>query len=221
MGDVACALKDIHRKNYIHADLKPDNILVTRDFVAKVSDFGIVKNKNVDDDDGMGSVRYMPADFFSGTYDKSVDIYSFGLVVYQFFTGEKHEIDQDTKQPVLGKLDTINIEQIRDIIAKCTKSEPSERAPAEIYHCLLRNWYDTFMKILEYSDSVLKYKMLATSEKNRFFMHFNDVVIQACMKKITYEALFKRLGVTRNAIHIPNVEDMLTKLALLSLKQKE
>jgi hypothetical protein len=52
-------------------------------------------------------------------------------------------------------------------------------------------------------------------------MHFNDVVIQACMKKITYEALFKRLGVTRNAIHIPNVEDMLTKLALLSLKQKE
>lgn len=217
IGDIACALKDIHRKNYIHADLKPDNILVTHDFVAKITDFGIAKNKNVDDDsnnNNIASLRYMPPEFYTRKYDKSVDLYSFGLVVYEFFTGDCHEIETKSKKLVLNKFDLIKISQIRDIISSCTSNEPSERKTADYYVNFLRNWHNVFLKIIDGSDYKDEYDLISIEQKNEFFMIFNDNAVEIGEWKELVKSILEESGVKRDEIHTRELDELITQLAL-------
>ncbi len=89
---IASALSCAHKNNIIHRDVKPHNILVTDDGVAKITDFGIARAVTnttlVASDSIMGSVHYFSPEQARGGYvDGKSDLYSLGIMMYEMVTG--------------------------------------------------------------------------------------------------------------------------------------
>ena len=97
---IASALEMAHRNNIIHRDIKPHNIIITEDGIAKVTDFGIAKavsNSTITAfGTTIGSVHYFSPEHARGGFtDAKSDIYSLGVVMYEMVTG-KVPFDADT-----------------------------------------------------------------------------------------------------------------------------
>jgi len=90
---IAEGLQAAHSKGIVHRDIKPDNLLLTRDGQIKIMDFGVAKLSN-----GLGMTRtgttvgtlaYMsPEQLVADDVDNRSDLWSFGVVLYQMLTGE-------------------------------------------------------------------------------------------------------------------------------------
>ena len=89
---IAQALEHAHENNIVHRDVKPQNVLITRGGLAKLTDFGIAMGATagtiVKTDEVMGSVHYVSPEQAKGekTGPRS-DIYSLGVVLYEMTTG--------------------------------------------------------------------------------------------------------------------------------------
>ena len=90
---IASGLSSAHKKKIVHRDIKPHNILLSADGVAKIADFGIAKavsgatvvNSSTT---VMGSVHYLSPEQAKGGYvDARSDLYSLGIVIYEMLTG--------------------------------------------------------------------------------------------------------------------------------------
>lgn len=104
---IASALEMAHRNNIIHRDIKPHNIIITEDGIAKVTDFGIAKavsNSTITAfGTTIGSVHYFSPEHARGGYtDAKSDLYSLGVVMYEMVTG-KVPFDADTPVSVALK----------------------------------------------------------------------------------------------------------------------
>lgn len=109
---IASGLSAAHKNNIIHRDVKPHNILLTEDGVAKITDFGIAKAVTSTTIVGntseaiMGSVHYFSPEQARGGYvDEKSDIYSLGIVMYEMLTGR---VPFDGDNPVSVALMHIN-----------------------------------------------------------------------------------------------------------------
>lgn len=95
LRQVASALGYVHDAGFVHRDIKPGNILFTNDNVAKLSDFGIAKcldsaTQLTQVGYTVGTPEYMsPEQTLAQTLDGRSDLYSLGVVAYEFLTGEK------------------------------------------------------------------------------------------------------------------------------------
>jgi len=112
--NIACqigeALRHAHSNKIIHRDIKPQNILLTKDKVAKVGDFGIaraISEKTITNSDkSIGSVHYFSPEQARGGYvDNRTDIYSLGVVLFEMVTG-RVPFDGDT--PISVALKHVN-----------------------------------------------------------------------------------------------------------------
>ncbi len=86
-------LQVCHRKNVIHRDLKPQNIMIDPEQRIKLLDFGIARMTSLSDltqtGTSLGSPEYMAPELFAtNTFDPRTDLYAVGAITYEMLTGE-------------------------------------------------------------------------------------------------------------------------------------
>lgn len=88
--DIARGMEFIHSRGIIHRDLKPENILIDEEFHLKVADFGIACEEAYCDllADDPGTYRWMAPEMIKRkSYGRKVDVYGFGLLLWELVTG--------------------------------------------------------------------------------------------------------------------------------------
>ena len=129
-----------HAANIIHRDIKPQNIIISKDGKVKVTDFGIAKatTSNTISSNAMGSVHYTsPEQARGGFSDQKSDIYSIGITLYEMVTGQvpfdgdstvsvaiKHLQEEITPPSEIVPDIPYSLEQI---ILKCTQKNGERR----------------------------------------------------------------------------------------------
>jgi len=137
---VCAGIEAAHSNNIIHRDVKPQNIIISKEGKVKVTDFGIAKatSSNTISTNVMGSVHYTsPEQARGGFSDAKSDIYSLGITMYEMITGElpfdgdstvsialKH-LQEDILPPSEHVADIPN--SLEQIILKCTQKSADRR----------------------------------------------------------------------------------------------
>ncbi len=143
MVQMCAALAEAHRVGMVHRDIKPSNALVTADWVAKLSDFGLAK-RVVGADLGasqqslVGTPYYMAPELFDGQHaDKRSDIYAMGVTFFHLLTGRLPFVDRsvvDLAQrhrndpaPDVSVLRPDAPGDAARIVARCLAKDPADR----------------------------------------------------------------------------------------------
>ena len=88
---VAKGMEAAHSHHIVHREIKPQNIIISKDGKVKVTDFGIAKaasSSTINSSAAMGSVHYISPEQARGGYsDERSDIYSFGITLFEMITG--------------------------------------------------------------------------------------------------------------------------------------
>lgn len=137
---VAQGIAAAHEQHIIHRDIKPQNMIISRDGKVKVADFGIARAVSAQtlSSAAMGSVHYISPEQARGGYsDARSDLYSLGITMYEMVTGRLPFEGENTVSIALAHLEdamvppsvynpeiSISLEQI---ILKCTEKKPERR----------------------------------------------------------------------------------------------
>lgn len=137
---VSMGIEAAHKNRIIHRDIKPQNIMISKDGKVKVTDFGIAKavTSNTITSNVMGSVHYTSPEQARGGYsDEKSDIYSLGITLFEMLTGRVPFNGETTvaiaikhiQEPMPSPREyipeiPISVEQI---VFKCTQKSPDRR----------------------------------------------------------------------------------------------
>lgn len=181
---VSMGIEAAHNNHIIHRDIKPQNIIISKEGKVKVTDFGIAKaaTSNTITSNVMGSVHYTSPEQARGGYsDEKSDIYSLGITMFEMLTGRvpfngettvaiaiKH-IQEEMPSPreFVSEI-PVSVEQI---VFKCCQKSPDRRYQSmnELITDLKRSLMtpdEDFVKVVN-SDEEGSTKMISDSEMAR------------------------------------------------------
>lgn len=137
---IAQGMEAAHDNHIIHRDIKPQNIIISREGKVKVTDFGIAKaaSSNTITSNAMGSVHYISPEQARGGYsDEKSDIYSLGVTIYEMLSGKVPFTGDSTVSVALAHIQedaiplrTLNPEipmSLDRIVQKCMQKKPERR----------------------------------------------------------------------------------------------
>lgn len=139
---IANGIECAHNNQIVHRDIKPQNIMISREGKVKVTDFGIARaaSSNTINGNAMGSVHYISPEQAGGKYvDEKSDIYSLGITMFEMITG-KVPFDGESTVTIALKHIQNSVPSIREyipqapvsiekIILKCTQNKSDKRYP--------------------------------------------------------------------------------------------
>ncbi len=147
MGRQICsAMNAAHEQGVIHLDLKPGNMMVNRQGILKIMDFGLARSVAAKDGQSssqengqlMGTPRFMaPEQFLNDQLDQRTDIYSIGIILYTLLSGRppfSHkdylklaEMQVHEELPVINGVDGVVTGPLDHIIRKAAEKNPDDR----------------------------------------------------------------------------------------------
>lgn len=157
--EIVLGMRFIHSLNFMHRDLNPSNILITKDLHARISDFGLAK-ENIDklNTNDAGTLLFMAPEFFEEKeedddddegrifYTNKIDVYSFGVtLIYIIAKKYSKPILKNIVNGIPPKLPNNITKWAKELIFKCL-SKTAENRPsfAEILEIMKNNNYDLF-----------------------------------------------------------------------------
>lgn len=160
---VAQGIEAAHDQRIIHRDIKPQNMLISRDGKVKVADFGIARaaSSQTMNSTVVGSVHYISPEQARGGYsDARTDIYSLGITMFEMVTGKLPFEGDNTVTVALAHLEdpivlpsVLNPEitpGLEQIILKCTEKKPENR-----YACIADVISDLRRALLNPDDAMI------------------------------------------------------------------
>ncbi len=143
MLQLARAMQHIQQLGIVHRDLKPDNVFLGKNGAVKLMDFGIAKTKDLSitrTGYTLGTPYYMaPEQVTSKDVNEKADIYAFGIVMYELFTGTKpfkaenvHEVFFKILNEALDPAPLIELKvptRVVELVKKATAKEQAQRPP--------------------------------------------------------------------------------------------
>lgn len=141
IAQMTAALKYLHKKHVMHRDIKPENILVGIHGEIKISDFGwSVHAPNNRRQTMCGTLDYLPPEMLKGTkekfYDEKVDLWSLGVLTYEFLVGEAPFEDTPVMtQRRIARADmsipSFISAEAKDLIKRLLVLDPEKRIPLD------------------------------------------------------------------------------------------
>jgi len=135
LREIAKSLSFLHECGIVHRDLKPSNIFYESGYV-KVGDYGLAKAISASRHSGhtitVGTVSYMAPEIGAGSYNRSIDIYALGVLLYEMLTGDVPFIGSSPAEilmkhmTVAPELNTVE-EPFRRVIQKALAKDPADR----------------------------------------------------------------------------------------------
>lgn len=136
--DIAYGMEYLHMKGVVHRDLKSENLVLGEDDSVKILDFGVAcfESECNSCGDDLGTYRWMAPEMLSKKpYTRKVDVYSFGIVLWELLTGHLPYEDmgavqaafcvvhENTRPPIPPDCPAL----LKDLMCRCWTTEPEER----------------------------------------------------------------------------------------------
>jgi serine/threonine protein kinase len=172
--DIIRGLKNMHSLEIIHRDLHSGNIFIDHNYYAYIGDLGISKSVielTDDNNENYGTIPYLAPEIFQGQkYIQSSDIYSFGMIMWEFMTGRRPFWDEnhDDIELIIKICDGLRPpivtnapEGYIELMKECWLSDPKKRPSAtDVFDKILimrdKEWentnYENPTKIMKSSD---------------------------------------------------------------------
>ncbi len=135
LREIGKGLAFLHECGIVHRDLKPGNIFYENGYV-KIGDYGLTKaistSHHVSHTITVGTVHYMAPEIGAGRYDRSIDIYALGILLYEMLTGQVPFLGSSPAEILMKHMtaapDLTNIEEpFARVIRKALAKDPAER----------------------------------------------------------------------------------------------
>ena len=135
LREIAKGLSFLHECGIVHRDLKPSNIFYENGYV-KIGDYGLTKAISASRHSGqtitVGTVHYMAPEIGAGCYDRSIDIYALGILLYEMLTGQVPFFGASPGEILMKHMSATpeldNIEEpFARVISKALAKDPADR----------------------------------------------------------------------------------------------